>query len=64
MGMSRLTNLKLDGCDNVSRQYINRIAGHLPFVMPSKSFFGFQALPDAEERIALTDLRRKLVVFL
>lgn len=61
VGMSRLTSLRLDGCPKLSRSYIHRVATQLPFVMPAKDFFGFQALPDAEERIAATDIRRKQV---
>jgi hypothetical protein len=61
VGMSRLTSLRLDGCPKLSRSYIHRVATQLPFVMPAKDYFGFQALPDAEERIAATDIRRKQV---
>ncbi len=61
VGLSRLSSLRLDNCRQISREFVHRLSKDLPFSMPSKSFFGFAAVPDASERIAFTDLRRKQV---
>ena len=58
-GMTRLTTLVLNGCDAVSQDFLRHLVKRLPYVCLSKSYFGLAPLADAEERIALTDLRRK-----
>ena len=59
--MTRLTTLILNGCEQVKKEFLNHLVKKLPYVQTSKAHFGFEPLADAEQRIALTDLRRKQV---
>ena len=61
IGCSRLTTLRLDEGRRCTPPFVQAIAEELPFVELAEGWYGLQALEDADERIALTELRRRQV---
>ena len=61
LGCSRLTTLRLDNCYKCTEPFVQAIAEELPFVEYAEGWYGLQALEDADERITLTELRRRQV---
>ena len=55
----RLTTLRLDNCYKCTEPFVQAIAEELPFVEYAEGWYGLQALEDADERITLTELRRR-----
>jgi hypothetical protein len=56
--MTRVTELKLNRCRLIERQFLKNLADELPFVQNATEFYGLVGLPDCDARIYLAELRR------